>query len=146
MPYSYISTQDCCEDADLRRKYDVIICPSAWRSAIINGMPMWANPIPWKTTPLTPNIGKIDSTDDMRPGLGYAGLSNLQKFTKEGGLFIGVMDTADLAVSAGFTPGLSIAPKQRLKAIGVVLRSSCRCCHPDATSTAHAADYNHGHF
>ena len=84
---------------------------------------MWGNPLPWKTTPLTPNLGKIDSTDDMRPGLGYSGLMNLQKFTQDGGLFISVMDTADLAVNAGFTPGVSIARSQRLKAIGDVLRS-----------------------
>jgi hypothetical protein len=83
----------------------------------------WGNPLPWKTTPLTPNIGKIDSTDDMRPGLGHAGLANLQKFTAEGGLLIGVMDTAELAVNSGFTPGLSISQSDRLKAIGVVLRS-----------------------
>jgi hypothetical protein len=125
VPYTYISTQDVAKDAELRRKFDVVIFAPVGSGSdrIINGMPMWGNPIPWKTTSLTPNIGKIDSTDDMRPGLGYSGLSNLQKFTQEGGLLIGVMDTADLAVSAGFTPGLSIAPKQRLKAIGVVLRS-----------------------
>ncbi|MEP6920101.1 MAG: M14 family zinc carboxypeptidase [bacterium] len=125
VPYSYISTQDVAKDADLRRKYDVIIFAPVGRGtgAIINGMPMWGNPLPWKTTELTPNIGKIDSTDDMRPGLGYAGLMNLQKFTQEGGLLIGVTDTAELAVNSGFTPGLSIARQQRLKAIGVVLRS-----------------------
>jgi hypothetical protein len=33
------------------------------------------------------------------------------------------MDTSELAVNAGYTPGLSIARQQRLKAIGVVLRS-----------------------
>jgi hypothetical protein len=125
VPYSYISTQDVAKDVDLRRKYDVIIFGPVGTSTdrIINGMPMWGNPLPWKTTSLTPNIGKIDSTDDMRPGLGYAGLMNLQKFTNEGGLLIGVTDTAELAVTAGFTPGLSIARSQRLKAIGVVLRS-----------------------
>ena len=125
VPFSYISTQDVARDADLRGKYDVIVFAPVGRgaSAIINGMPMWGNPIPWKTTLLTPNLGKIDSTEDMRPGLGYGGLMNLQKFTQEGGLFIGVMDTAELAVSHGFTPGLSIAQRQRLKAIGVVLRS-----------------------
>ena len=125
VPYAYLSTQDVARDADLRRKYDVIVFSPVGRgaSAIISGMPMWGNPIPWKTTSVTPNLGKIDSTDDMRPGLGYSGLMNLQKFTQEGGLFIGVMDTADLAVSAGFTPGLSVARQQRLKAIGVVLRS-----------------------
>jgi hypothetical protein len=125
VPYSYISTQDVAKDDDLREKYDVIIFApvGAGNDRIINGMPMWGNAIPWKTTALTPNIGKIDSTDDMRPGLGYSGLMHLQKFTREGGLFIGVMDTAELAVSAGFTPGLSVARSQRLKAIGVVLRS-----------------------
>ena len=84
---------------------------------------MYGNPLPWKTSSLTPNLGKIDSTDDMRPGLGYSGLMNLQKFTQDGGLFIGVMDTAEFAVSTGFTPGLSITRSTRLKAIGVVLRS-----------------------
>ena len=125
VPYAYISTQDVARDADLRRKYDVIIFApvGAGTERIINGMPMFGNALPWKTTAVTPNIGKIDSTDDMRPGLGYAGLMNLKKFTQDGGLFIGVMDTAELAVSAGYTPGLSIARSQRLKAIGVVLRS-----------------------
>ena len=125
VPYSYISTQDVAKDDDLKEKYDVIIFApvGAGNDRIINGMPMWGNAIPWKTTALTPNIGKIDSTDDIRPGLGYSGLMHLQKFTREGGLFIGVMDTAELAVSAGFTPGLSVARQQRLKAIGVVLRS-----------------------
>lgn len=125
VPFSYISTQDVAKDPDLRRKYDVIIFApvGTGTNTIINGLPMWGNPIPWKTTPLTPNLGKIDSTDDMRPGLGYSGLMNLQKFTQEGGLFIGVMDTAELAVNSGFTPGLAIARQQRLKAIGVVLRS-----------------------
>ena len=86
VPYSYISTQDVAKDDDLREKYDVIIFApvGAGNESIINGMPMWGNPIPWKTTRLTPNIGKIDSTDDMRPGLGYSGLMNLQKFTQRG--------------------------------------------------------------
>ncbi len=125
VPYAYISTQDVARDAELRRKYDVIIFApvGAGTERIINGVPMFGNALPWKTTPVTPNIGKIDSTDDMRPGLGYAGLMNLKKFTQDGGLFIGVMDTAELAVNAGYTPGLSIARSQRLKAIGVVLRS-----------------------
>ncbi len=125
VPYSYISTQDAARDSELRRKYDVILFApvGAGTERIINGMPMFGNALPWKTTAITPNIGKIDSTDDMRPGLGYAGLMNLKKFTQEGGLFIGVMDTAELAVNAGYTPGLSIARSQRLRAIGVVLRS-----------------------
>ena len=84
---------------------------------------MYGNPLPWKTTELTPNIGKIDSTDDMRPGLGWQGLENLQKFVREGGVFITVDDTANFAVQFGFTSGVTITPAQRLKITGAVLRS-----------------------
>src|SRR5260370_41326353 len=59
----------------------------------------------------------------MRPGLGLTGLENLQNFVKHGGVFIGTMDTADLAVSYGFTPGVSIQRAQRLRAIGDALRT-----------------------
>src|SRR5258708_20741742 len=68
-------------------------------------------------------MGGFASTDDIRPGLGWSCIGNLQNFVKGGGLFIGTMDTADLAVSTGFTPGVSIQRSQRLKAIGDVLRT-----------------------
>jgi hypothetical protein len=125
IPYSYISTQDAAKDSDLNSKYDVIVFAPVGRnsSAIVQGLPMWGNPIPWKVTELTPNFAKTDETDDIRPGLGFAGLANLQNFIKRGGLFIGTMDTADLAVTYGFTPGVSIARPQRLRAIGDVLRT-----------------------
>jgi hypothetical protein len=86
-------------------------------------MPMWGNPLPWKKTAETPNLGSEDQTDDMRPGLGWSGVQHLQTFVKNGGLLITSMDTADLAVSTGFTPGLSIAARQRLKIVGTVVRS-----------------------
>jgi hypothetical protein len=125
VPYDYISTQDVARDADLNRKYDVIVFGPVGRAlnAIIQGMPMYGNAIPWKKTDLTPNLGGFASTDDIRPGLGWSGLANLQNFVKRGGLFIGTMDTADLAVSTGFTPGVSIQRSQRLRAIGDVLKT-----------------------
>ena len=126
VPFTYISTQDAAKDPSLGSKYDVILFPPIGRSTgqqIITGMPMYGNPLPWKTTELTPNIGKIDSTDDMRPGLGWQGLENLQKFVREGGVFITVDDTANFAVQFGFTSGVAITPAQRLKITGAVLRS-----------------------
>jgi hypothetical protein len=73
--------------------------PAGGRGAqqIVAGMPMWRNPLPWKTTPLTPNIGKIDSTDDMRPGLGYGGVVNLEHFVRQGGVLIVAEDTSVFA-------------------------------------------------
>jgi zinc carboxypeptidase len=125
VPYDYISTQDVAKDADLNRKYDVIIFGPVGRgiNAMIQGMPMYGNAIPWKKTELTPNLGGFASTDDIRPGLGWSGIANLQNFVKRGGVFIGTMDTADLAVSTGFTPGVSIQRSQRLRAIGDVLKT-----------------------
>jgi len=85
---------------------------------------MWGNPLPWKTTPTTPNIGRIDETDDMRPGLGFEGLRNLELFVRRGGLLVGSMDTSELAVNYGLAPGVSITRPTRLKVVGSVLKST----------------------
>jgi hypothetical protein len=126
VPFDYISTQDVTKDSNLNSKYDVILFAPVGRGnpmTIIEGMPMWGNPLPWKVTTETPNLGKTDETDDMRPGLGWTGVANLKKFVENGGLLISVMDTANFAVSLGFTPGVSITPAQRLKVTGSILRS-----------------------
>jgi len=125
VPFAYISTQDVSREPNLKSKYDVILFAPVGRGsqAIINGMPMYGNPLPWKKTQLTPNLGGIDETDDMRPGLGWNGLQNLQKFVKDGGLFITVDDTSDFAVNYGFTAGVSANRSQRLRAVGVILRT-----------------------
>ncbi len=125
IPYRYISTQEVAKDSELLSKYDVILFPPVGRpgQAIITGLPMWGNPLPWKYTPETPNLGKIDSTDDMRPGLGWGGLQHLQDFVRGGGLLISAMDTADFAVGNSLTPGVSIARPQKFKAVGTVVRS-----------------------
>jgi len=124
MPYAYISTQDVARDDKLKSKYDVIVFApvGAPPASIISGMPMYGNPLPWKTTSLTPNIGKIDSTDDMRPGLDWSGLRNLQAFVQQGGVFLTVDDTASFAVNYGFTPGVTITRANRLRAVGDILR------------------------
>jgi len=125
VPFAYISTQDVSREPNLKSKYDVILFAPVGRGAqaIINGLPMYSNPLPWKKTQLTPNLGAIDETDDMRPGLGWNGLQNLQKFVKDGGLFITVDDTSDFAVNYGFTAGVSVNRSQRLRAVGAILRT-----------------------
>jgi hypothetical protein len=126
VPFSYISTQDVAQEANLNAKYDVIIFAPVGRGnpqQIISGMPMFGNPLPWKRSELTPNLGGIDETDDMRPGLGWIGLQHLQMFVQKGGLLITANDTANFAVSMGFTNGVSIQAPQRLRVTGSVLRS-----------------------
>jgi Zinc carboxypeptidase len=127
IPYAYISTQTVAQDKDLRSKYDVILFGPVGRgnpTAVIEGMPTaWGNPLPWENTPLTPNIGKIDSTPDIRPGLGWDGVAHLQEFVKEGGVLVTTMDTSDFAVSLGMTPGVSVARPHEMKIIGSVVKT-----------------------
>ncbi|HLY17029.1 MAG TPA: M14 family zinc carboxypeptidase [Bryobacteraceae bacterium] len=125
IPYDYISTQTVAATPDLRAKYDVIVFPPGIRNAqaVVTGMPMYGNPLPWKVTPLTPNLGKTDETDDMRPGLGWTGVERLQEFVHKGGLLITANDSTSFAVTFGFTPGVSVGAAQRLKVTGSALRS-----------------------
>jgi hypothetical protein len=128
IPYDYISTQKVAADADLRSKYDVIVFAPGGGGrgnpqGVVNGMPMYGNPLPWKVTPETPNLAHTDETDDMRPGLGYNGLEHLHDFVRKGGLLITANDTANFAVTFGFTPGVSIGQAARLKVTGSALRS-----------------------
>jgi len=127
VPYDYISTQTVSKTADLNAKYDVILFPpvgfASSPTAIINGLPHdWGNPLPWKNTPETPNlVGKNDSTDDMRPGLGWDGVEHLQSFIAKGGVLLTATDTSRFALSIGLADGVSLGNAQRMKIIGSVV-------------------------
>jgi Zinc carboxypeptidase len=124
VPYSYISTQTVAREDNLRGKYDVILFgPVGFDSSqlIVDGLPMWGNAMPWKTTALTPNLGKIDATDDVRPGLGAAGLADLKHFVELGGLLVTAGDSAKFAIDLGLAPGVSVAKTKDVKVVGSVL-------------------------
>jgi zinc carboxypeptidase len=125
IPYDYISTQVAARTPDLNAKYDVILFPptSGNGQAIIDGLPMWRNPMPWKTTALTPNIGKLDQTDDIRPGLGFQGLENLKQFVARGGVLVGVTNTAEMATDFGLATGVSYNGSPRSRVVGSFLRT-----------------------
>ena len=127
IPYDYISTQTVSKIDDLNAKYDVILFPPVGffssPTAIINGMSTaWGNPLPWKNTPETPNlVGKNDSTDDMRPGLGWDGLAKLQAFVQKGGVLLTATDTSRFATEIGLVTGVSTSSSQKMKIVGSVL-------------------------
>jgi hypothetical protein len=129
VPYDYMSTQAVGKIDDLKAKYDVILFPpvgfNAPASMIIGGLPTaWGNPLPWKTTAETPNlVGKNDSTDDMRPGLGWEGLAKLQEFVAKGGVLLTATDTSSFAISSGFENGVGLNTASKLNIVGSVLGS-----------------------
>jgi hypothetical protein len=127
VPYDYISTQTVAKLDDLNSKYDVILFPpvgyNASSTAIINGTATaWGNPLPWKNTPETPNlVGKNDSTDDMRPGLGWEGVAHLQSFVAKGGVLLTATDTSRFALSIGLADSVTLGTAQKMNIVGSVL-------------------------
>jgi len=90
------------------------------------GMPMRGSPMPWKNTAETPNMVApgLDSTDDIRGGLGFAGLAHLEQFVRDGGLLIAVQTSASLPVAAGMTEMVNVADARTMQAPGSVLLSN----------------------
>ena len=127
IPYDYMSTQAVAKIPDLNAKYDVILFPpvgyNAGVNSVVNGIPTaWGNPLPWKNTPETPNlVGKNDSTDDLRPGLGWDGVARLQEFVERGGVLLTATDTSSLALALGFADGIATQNANKLKVVGSVL-------------------------
>jgi hypothetical protein len=124
VPFTYMSVQRFREPG-LLDNYDVVLFPHASGSVtnIVNGRPMVGPAIPWKTTSLTPNLGKIDSTADIRPGMGWDGVAALRAFVERGGLLLVEGNSSRLPVELGFNPTVSIAETNRLVARGAVFRA-----------------------
>ncbi len=124
VPYEYISVHDVRDDPSLRDSYDVILFgPSSTNAlSVIEGLG-GDEPVPWKASSLTPNIGRQASTDDMRGGLGLAGVINLKAFVEAGGVFVTLSSSASLPTHFGLAQGVSIKTTPDLWARGGVFRA-----------------------
>ncbi len=126
VPYTYFADKKL-RDGHLREKYDVIIFPhvGGTSQSMIQGTPMTGNqPIPYKKSELTPNLGFMDSTDDIRGGMGFEGLQELGKFVQEGGTLISEGSTAALMAEYDLSGGVSVEHPTTLFARGSILRTT----------------------
>jgi len=126
IPYDYISDQKLRQMDDLRAKYDVIILGPTPGSAqrVVNGTPLRGDPIPWKASAITPNLGSSpDTTDDMRGGMGLEGLVKISKFVDEGGLFVTITGNDAIPIDYGLIDGVSISTTREFQARGSVLNA-----------------------
>ncbi len=123
IPYTYMGDIKLREP-NLRQKYDVIVFPHVGGTAQsqVNGV-SGAEPIPYKKTDLTPNLGVQDSADDIRGGMGYEGLMNLRKFVEDGGLLITEGSTSTIFPEYHLIDGVTIEEPAGLFARGVVMKS-----------------------
>jgi len=124
VPYSYISDQRLRQPAALDG-FDVVIFGhvSSAPGTVLNGMPMVGPPIPWRKSTLTPNLGRIDQTDDIRPGMGLEGAAALRRFVERGGLLLVEGASSQLPVNLYFTPSVTIAETRALNVRGSVVRA-----------------------
>jgi hypothetical protein len=124
IPYTYISVQQL-KNADLLKQFNLIMFPYVTNNAqsIVNGLPMNGPPIPWRRTAETPNLGGIDSTDDVRPGIGLDGMTALSQWIGGGGVLITEGGTSAVFTDYGVTRGVDITPARQLRASGGIYRA-----------------------
>lgn len=124
VPYTYFGDQKLRE-GNLRSKYDVIVFPSIGGTSVaqVNGLPKTGpDPIPYKKTALTPNLGAEDSSDDIRGGMGIEGLAELVKFVEAGGTLITEGSTSTILSDYGITTQVAVEHPATLYAKGALMR------------------------
>jgi hypothetical protein len=124
VPYTYFSDQKLSDD-NLRSKYDVIIFPSVGGTSVslLNGIPKTGSAaIPYKKSAITPSLGALDSSDDIRGGMGIDGMADLAKFVKSGGTLITEGSTSTLFSDFGITTGVIVEHPSKLYVRGSILR------------------------
>ena len=125
IPYTYFADQKLRE-GKLRDKYDVILFPHVGGSAVsqVNGMPRTGSaPLPYKKSAETPNLGALDSSDDIRGGMGFEGLTELAKFVEQGGTLITEGSTATIFPEYGLTTDVTLEQPSQLFVRGSVMRA-----------------------
>jgi hypothetical protein len=124
IPFTYISDQALRRPNGLDR-FDVVVFPHVRGSAasILNGRPMTGPPIPWKKTERTPNLGRIDQTDDLRVAMGLEGAAALRRFVERGGLLITTGGSSELPVHLGFNPTVQVVQTPQLQTRGAIMRA-----------------------
>ena len=124
VPYSYFADQKL-RDGNLRAKYDVIVFPNVGGTTQtqVTGIPTTGTaPLPYKRTADTPNLGSLDSSDDIRGGMGVEGVLELEKFVRLGGTLIAEGSTAAVLAAHKVTPGVSVEQAEPQSVRGAVLR------------------------
>ena len=124
IPYSYFA-DTLARKGGLRGKYDVLIYPTVGGTARdqIVGVPKTGSElIPYRKSALTPHLGVLDSTDDIRGGLGADGLAELQRFVRDGGLLMGDGATVEMLADVGAAPGVSVSVPPQLYTKGALMR------------------------
>jgi len=124
VPYTYFA-DNTLHEGHLREKYDVIFYPSIGGTSMsqVNGIAKTgSDPIPYKKTDLTPNLGAEDSSDDIRGGIGLEGLAELVRFVRDGGTLITEGSTTTILPDYGILPTVRVEHPSQLYTKGSIMR------------------------
>jgi hypothetical protein len=124
IPYDYVSVHTIRDTPRLKDRWDVVVMGPAQGGAlgIVRGA-QGDTVQPWRATGITPNLGGITETDDMRGGLELRGVLNLETFVREGGVFVTLQSSSVLPVHFGLAENVSVRSAPDLWARGGVYRT-----------------------
>jgi hypothetical protein len=123
IPYTYFADQKL-KEGNLRAKYDVILFPHVGGSAVsqVNGTARTGSaPLPYRKSADTPHLRVLDSSDDIRGGMGFEGLAELAKFVEQGGTLITEGSTATIFPEYGLTSDVTVEQPAQLFVRGSVM-------------------------
>jgi hypothetical protein len=104
-------------DADLRRgglssRFDVILFPNTSGSfaRMVHGLDPKYGPLAYTRTEEFPSHGIPDASGDITGGMGFEGLTELQRFLRDGGVLIALANAGTLAVDGGLVRDVDRVP------------------------------------
>jgi hypothetical protein len=122
VPYTYFADTQA-RRGDLRKKFDVLIYPTVGSTARDQIVGVTGNaPIPYRKSALTPHLGVLDASDDIRGGLGADGVAQLKSFVDAGGVLIGDGSTVEALADYGVAQGVTVSKPAGLFTKGAIMR------------------------
>ena len=111
IPFTIIQ-KDHLRKGSLKEKFDVLIfsnCRGGKGADIVNGLdPEHRGSLAFVKSKEFKHLGTPDSCENITGGMGLEGVSNLQKFVKDGGLLILLHNSVRLAVDYGLVRGIDV--------------------------------------
>lgn len=127
VPYTLIMDEDVRRGA-LRDRFDVILFPNTYDGLkdIVQGIDPRHGPLAYTRTAEYPSHGTPTSSADITGGLTWAGVGNVEKFVRAGGVLVTLGGASTLALDGGIARDVRRARVKDLKNPGSTLRARFR--------------------
>jgi hypothetical protein len=128
VPYTYLRDEDIRGGA-LNDKVDVIVYGPFSRLELagqIHGIAATEGPVPFRSSPQFPSLGKPVASDDITGGPGYTGLARIQEFVEAGGVLLTLGKGTTLALEGGLVRSVPLAEVSEVFTPGAELRATFR--------------------